>query len=86
MRLISGQPGPIPSPEKAENYSYTQREKAIVKANKSRTIAGDPGQVRNKLLKIAKTHAAEELVVVTITHSFKARLRSYELLANAFDL
>lgn len=86
LRLISGQPGPIPSPEKAENYSYTQREKAIVKANKSRTIAGDPGQVRNKLLKIAKTHAAEELVVVTITHSFKARLRSYELLANAFDL
>jgi hypothetical protein len=27
-----------------------------------------------------------ELVVVTITYEFKARLRSYELLAEAFDL
>jgi hypothetical protein len=28
----------------------------------------------------------DELVVVTITHDFKARLRSYELLADAFGL
>jgi hypothetical protein len=29
---------------------------------------------------------ADELIVVTITHDFKARLRSYELLAEAFQL
>jgi hypothetical protein len=29
---------------------------------------------------------ADELIVVTITHDFKARLRSYELLAEAFEL
>jgi hypothetical protein len=28
----------------------------------------------------------DELVVVTITHDFKARVRSYELLADAFGL
>lgn len=35
---------------------------------------------------MAAEHGAHELVIVTITHDPKARLRSYELLAQAFDL
>jgi hypothetical protein len=35
---------------------------------------------------MAADYEADELIVVTITHDFKARLRSYELLAEAFDL
>ena len=51
-----------------------------------RTIAGAPEQVRDRLRALAVEYGAEELVVVTITHDFKARLRSYQLLAEAFDL
>ena len=38
------------------------------------------------LLALADEYGVDELVVVTITHSPKARLRSYELLAEAFGL
>ena len=31
-------------------------------------------------------HDADELIVLTITHDFAARLRSYELVAEAFGL
>jgi hypothetical protein len=35
---------------------------------------------------MAADYQADELIVVTITHDFKARMRSYELLAEAFGL
>jgi hypothetical protein len=35
---------------------------------------------------LASEYGVEELVVVTITHSPKARLRSYELLAEVLGL
>src|SRR5439155_61316 len=51
-----------------------------------RTIAGAPAQAKERLLALADEYGVDELVVVTITHSPKARLRSYELLAEAFGL
>jgi alkanesulfonate monooxygenase SsuD/methylene tetrahydromethanopterin reductase-like flavin-dependent oxidoreductase (luciferase family) len=51
-----------------------------------RSVVGTPEQVRERLLAMAADYEADELIVVTITHDFKARLRSYELLAEAFDL
>jgi alkanesulfonate monooxygenase SsuD/methylene tetrahydromethanopterin reductase-like flavin-dependent oxidoreductase (luciferase family) len=42
--------------------------------------------VRERLLGMVADYQADELIVVTITHDFKARLRSYELLAEAFEL
>jgi len=47
---------------------------------------GTPEQVRTRLLAIAEAHGAEELVVVTITYDYASRLKSYELLADAFAL
>jgi hypothetical protein len=42
--------------------------------------------VRNRLLKLGAQAGVDEFVVLTITNDFKARIRSYELLAQAFDL
>ena len=47
---------------------------------------GTQAQVRAGLLALAEAHGAEELVVVTITYDYASRLRSYELLAEAFAL
>jgi alkanesulfonate monooxygenase SsuD/methylene tetrahydromethanopterin reductase-like flavin-dependent oxidoreductase (luciferase family) len=49
-------------------------------------VTGAPEQVRARLLALAEEYGVSELVVVTITHDPKARLRSYELLAEAFGL
>ena len=50
-----------------------------------RYIVGTPETVRDQLLHIARELEIGELIVNTITHSHQARLRSYELLAEAFD-
>ncbi|MCC7104605.1 MAG: LLM class flavin-dependent oxidoreductase [Chloroflexi bacterium] len=85
-RLYTGQTGPYPSVEEAENHLYTPRELLIIREARDRTLAGAPAQVKARLLDLAERYGVEELVVVTITHSFEARLRSYELLAREFGL
>jgi luciferase family oxidoreductase group 1 len=86
LRLRTGRPGRYPSVEEAEAHPYTPHERAIVEYNRRRTVAGTPEQVRARLTAMAAEYGVGELVIVTITHDPKARLRSYELLAHAFDL
>ncbi len=57
-----------------------------IEYSRSRSAIGDPRQVRERLLAIAAELDADELVVLTITYAFEARVRSYELLAEAFGL
>jgi alkanesulfonate monooxygenase SsuD/methylene tetrahydromethanopterin reductase-like flavin-dependent oxidoreductase (luciferase family) len=51
-----------------------------------RYVVGTPAKVRDELLRIARELELSELIINTITHSHQARLRSYALLAEAFDL
>jgi len=76
----------IPSPEEGESYPYTPQEQAFINDNRRKMILGTPDKVAKKLRDIANTFETEELVTVCITHSFEARCRSYELLANEFQL
>jgi alkanesulfonate monooxygenase SsuD/methylene tetrahydromethanopterin reductase-like flavin-dependent oxidoreductase (luciferase family) len=54
--------------------------------NQERSIAGSPATVRAQIDELAARYGVDEVVVVTICHDFQARLRSYELLARAYDL
>jgi luciferase family oxidoreductase group 1 len=85
-RLYTGRASRYPSVEEAEAYPYTAHERAIVERARRRTVAGAPEQVRARLLELQAEYGVDELVVVTITHDAKARLRSYELLAQVFGL
>ena len=49
-------------------------------------VVGGPEKVRDELQALATGHAADELMLVTITHDHEDRVRSYELIAEAFDL
>jgi luciferase family oxidoreductase group 1 len=86
VRLYTGRGGPYPSVEEAEAYRYSPRELMLVEHARRRCVAGAPEQIRDRLVAFAAEHGVEELVVVTITHDPKARLRSYELLADVFGL
>jgi luciferase family oxidoreductase group 1 len=86
VRLLTGRPIPFPAPEEAESYPFTDQERALLRTVEHRSIVGTVEQVRTGLLALAEAHDAEELVVVTITYDFASRLRSYELLADAFAL
>ena len=86
VRLYTGRFGPFPSVEEADAYAYSPPELAIVAEARRRTVAGTPAAVKARLEALASDYGVDELVIVTITHDFKARLRSYELLAEAFGL
>jgi luciferase family oxidoreductase group 1 len=86
IRLEQGELGPYPSIEEAEAYEYSEAEQAGIERTRGRTVIGTPDQVRPALETLIETHGADELIVLTITHNFAARLRSYELIAEAFGL
>ena len=87
-RVMSQQPGRrgIPSPEEALAYPYTPAEREYVEHMRGRSVYGDPDTVREKLQALAARYGVDEIVVVTITYDFADRLRSYELLADAFGM
>jgi len=86
VRLLTGRPIAFPPPEEALGYPYTEQEKALLENIEARSTVGTPDVVKKRLTALAERHGAEELVIVTITYDAKSRLRSYELLAEAFDL
>jgi luciferase family oxidoreductase group 1 len=84
MQLFRGQAGPFPSPEEALAYPYTEADLAQIKTISARGVTGTPERVKAGLEAIAKTYGAEEIIVLTITYEFAARVKSYELIARAF--
>jgi alkanesulfonate monooxygenase SsuD/methylene tetrahydromethanopterin reductase-like flavin-dependent oxidoreductase (luciferase family) len=79
--LRQNRPIPVPPPEKALRYL----EQNPVKSDRRR-IVGSPETVKAGIENVAAEYAADEVIVVTITHDHQARRRSYELIAEAFDL
>ena len=86
-RIRLGGRGPVPTPEEAlAELESTPDPLPNRPSEWPRYIVGDPGQVQLRLTAMAEQLQIDELMVVTITHSHQARMRSYELLADAFEL
>jgi luciferase family oxidoreductase group 1 len=86
LHLLTGRGGAFPSPEEALAYSYTDAERAQIAAIEARGIVGTAAQCKPKIEKLARDYGAQEMVVLTITYDFEARMKSYELLAREFAL
>ena len=80
--LRQGRPIPVPPPERALRYLAQHGDPHKGR----RRIIGAPETVRAGIEQVAEEYGAEEVIVVTITHDHEARRRSYELIAEAFDL
>jgi alkanesulfonate monooxygenase SsuD/methylene tetrahydromethanopterin reductase-like flavin-dependent oxidoreductase (luciferase family) len=76
----------VPPPETAVRFLDSLDEADARKAHGRRSILGTPDQVREGIEAVAAEYGAQEVIVVTITHDHEARRRSYELLADAFEL
>jgi luciferase family oxidoreductase group 1 len=85
-RRYTGGGGPYPTVAEAQAHLWTPQQIAIAEQNRNRAIVGAPEQVKAQLEALAAQYEADELVVVTITEDEQSRLRSYELLADVFDL
>ena len=86
LLMSIGQEGPVASTEEALARSYDDKEREIMRRERSRAVIGTPDKVKARLLEIQQTFSADELMVITITGDYASRLGSYELLAEAFTL
>lgn len=87
-RVGGGALGGIPSPEEALAAAehFSQPEQEYIEFAKATSNFGDPATVKAKIIDLAASYATDEVMVVTITYDFAARVHSYELLAKAFGL
>ena len=86
VRMRTGRPGPLPSPEEALAYPYTPGERRLLESYRSMQIVGSVDAVRIRLEELAGSTGADEIMVTTMVHDHEERLRSYEKLAGAFGL
>ena len=85
-QLRTGKPGRMPSPEQAAAHVFTPDEQAVVEAYRSLQIVGAPEQVKARIEEVATRTGADEVMIATHAHDPAARVRSYELVAQAFGL
>jgi luciferase family oxidoreductase group 1 len=76
---------PVPTIETATRF-LQEPAGVLPIARRRRMTLGTKAVVREGLETIASEYGAEELMIVTITHSHEARKHSYELIAEAFGL
>ena len=86
VQMALGLNAPIPSIEQGLAQEYGEREQLVIDREKPRSIIGTPETVTERLHALEEQFQADELIVLTVAGSYRARLRSYELLANAFQL
>jgi alkanesulfonate monooxygenase SsuD/methylene tetrahydromethanopterin reductase-like flavin-dependent oxidoreductase (luciferase family) len=64
-------------------YPFTQADRSAIERRRALVVIGDPDQVREQLTRRMAESGAEELMILTNVWSHEARLRSYELVAQA---
>lgn len=86
VQMAFGINAPIPTVAQGRAQRYGERELAIIENQRPRSLIGTPQQVTARMLELQEQFAADEIVVLTVAASYEARLRSYQLLAEAFEL
>jgi luciferase family oxidoreductase group 1 len=86
LQMARGFDAPIATAEEALAMPYSPADRALMARERDRAVIGTPEVVKARLMQLSAEFAADEVIVVTITGDYASRLRSYELLADAFEL
>jgi luciferase family oxidoreductase group 1 len=78
--------GPLLSPDDAAAVPLSAVQQERVRQHRAGMVVGDCDRAGAELMQLAATFGVDELVVVTVCSDPTARLRSYQLLAEAFAL
>jgi luciferase family oxidoreductase group 1 len=81
IRLQRGIFMPLPSPEEAAAYPYTEHDRAVAANYRRLQLVGTPEHVRERIAALVAETQADEVMVTTVVHSHEARMRSFQLLA-----
>ncbi len=77
---------PLQTPEAAAAHDYTPAERAKLERDQQRALIGTPAVLGARLRELAASLQVEELVILTWTHDPAPKLKSYQLLAQEFNL
>jgi luciferase family oxidoreductase group 1 len=86
LRVRTGRPSTLPSPEETAAYNYTPEERAFVDDRIATQVIGSPDMVRDKLAALLHDTDADELMITTTTFDPADRTRSFELVADLAGL
>ncbi|WP_020630756.1 LLM class flavin-dependent oxidoreductase [Amycolatopsis alba] len=81
LSLRKGRPIPLPTPEDAAAYPYTDIERVFIEDRASSSIIGSPETVHKGLETLLADTGANELMITTMVHDQADRVRSYELVS-----
>lgn len=82
LSLRRGRPIPLPTPEEAEAYPYTEMDHVFLEERFGSNIAGSPETVLKGLETLLADTDADELMITTMVHDHADRRRSYEIVAD----
>ena len=82
LSLRRGRPIPLPTPEEAAEYPYTDLDRQFLAERFGSNIIGSPETVRKEMEKLLADTDADELMLTTMVHGLPDRIRSYELVAD----
>lgn len=86
LHIESGATGTLPSFEEIKKFQYNLQQRARIAFNRGRFIAGTPDHFKSELQKISERYETDEIMIATIAEDFADRKKSYELLAEEFQL
>ncbi|WP_018923922.1 LLM class flavin-dependent oxidoreductase [Salsuginibacillus kocurii] len=76
----------IPSLEDVHRTEIKPEDQEKIEQNRRRMVVGTAEEVKAELLKLSERYATDDFLVITNIAGFEARIRSYQLLAEAFGL
>ncbi|GAA3219089.1 LLM class flavin-dependent oxidoreductase [Actinocorallia longicatena] len=76
---------PYPTAEEAAAHVWTEEDRLLVADRVDTQFVGSPATVVERLETLRRVTGADELLVTTITHGHEERVRSYGLLAEAWN-
>jgi luciferase family oxidoreductase group 1 len=86
LKLRSGRPSTLPTPDEAAGYPYSEMERAFVDERLATQIVGSPATVEAGLTALLEATGADELMITTTTFDPADRLRSFEMVARLAGL
>ncbi len=86
LRRDRGQYFPLPSPEEAMAYPYTEQDRIKLSRARKRLFVGSAATVLNKLQPLITACQADEVMITSSIYDHEKRKASYTLLADAYGL
>ena len=84
LNLVRGRPGELPAPVESLDGSWSAAERAAVAERMHYAIVGSPETVRRRLEQILEETQADEFIATGQIFDHAARVRSFEIGAEAF--